>query len=176
MDIKIRPEQPADYLTVQELTRQAFENLAISDHTEHLLVERLRRSDAFVPELSLVAEADGRIVGHILFTKVTIDNGEQQFEALSLAPVSVLLEYQGKGIGGKLIEEGHQQARALGFTSVLLVGHPEYYPRFGYERASAYGITFPFEAPEEACMVLALTEDGLEGESGEVVFPKAFFG
>jgi predicted N-acetyltransferase YhbS len=128
MSILIRQEQPADYPAVFALVEQAFRDLKISDHTEQYLVERLRKSDAFIPELSLVAEDNGKIVGHILLTKLKIQNGQQEFESLSLAPVAVLPEYQRQGIGAMLIEEAHRVAKSLGYTSVILVGHENYYP------------------------------------------------
>lgn len=146
-----------------------------SDHKEHFLVERLRKSDAFIPELSLVAEIDNEIVGHILLTKLRIENEFESFESLALAPVSVKPEFQGKGIGSRLITESHTIAKRLGYTSIILLGHESYYPRFGYDSTSKYGITMPFDVPEENCMIVSLSENGLLGVSGEVKYPKEFF-
>lgn len=174
MNAKIRQETQHDHEAVFELVKRAFENEVYSDHSEHFLVERLRQSEAFVPDLSMVAELDGRVVGYILLTKIQIKNDEASFASLALAPVAVLPEYQGKGIGGQLIAEAHERARALGFQSVVLLGHQHYYPRFGYKRTSEYGIKLPFEAPEENCMVLELLEGGLNGVSGTVVYAKEF--
>lgn len=175
MQLTIRQERPSDFQTVAELTKAAFRDLELSDHTEHLLIHRLRNSKAFVPELSLVAEMDGELVGHILFTKVIIRNAVQEFEVLSLAPVSVRPEFQRRGIGSSLIENGHAIARNMGFNAVLLVGHPQYYPRFDYRKSSDFGIIQPFDAPDEACMALELVKDGLKGVTGEVVYQAAFF-
>lgn len=175
MPIQIRQEQAADFPAVFALVEQAFSDLEISDHTEQFLVERLRKTDAFIPELSLVAEDNSRIVGHILLTKLKIQNEQQEFESLSLAPVSVLPAFQRQGIGAILIEEAHCVAKSLGYTSVILVGHENYYPRFGYKPASTFGITFPFEVPDANGMAVELVENGLAGISGTVVYPPGFF-
>ncbi len=175
MEINFRPEQASDHKVVEQLIAEAFRDEAFSDQREHLLVARLRQSDAFIPELSIVAEHAGQIVGHILLTRLQIQQDQQQFPSLALAPVSVAPAWQGKGIGGQLIEEAHRVARALGHDSVVLLGHEHYYPRFGYQKASDYQITLPFEAPEENCMVIALREGGLSGVSGRVVYPRAFY-
>src|SRR5665648_1298566 len=92
--IIIRKEVPDDYQRVFELTEKAFETMEISDHNEGKLVENLRKSDMFISDLSLVAEQNKQVVGHVLFTPVLIDNGQELFESLTLAPVSVLPEYQ----------------------------------------------------------------------------------
>jgi predicted N-acetyltransferase YhbS len=95
--------------------------------------------------------------------------------SLALAPVAVLPEYQNQGIGGKLIMEGHRLARELGYGSVIVVGHPAYYPRFGYKPASRWNITASFEVPDEAFMALELLEGGLKDVSGEIEYVKEFF-
>lgn len=175
MEIKIRQENKEDFESVFHLIEKAFEKEEYSDHKEQFLVERLRRSEAFIPELSIVAEVEDKVVGHILFTKLEIKNETQTFHSLALAPVSVLPEFQGKGIGSKLILYGHKVAKDLGYKSVILLGHQDYYPRFGYELCKKYNIKMPFDVPAENCMVIKLTENGLSGVSGEVVYPKAFF-
>lgn len=173
--ITIREEKEKDYEEVFKLTEEAFRDMEHSDHQEHFLVEKLRKSDAFVPELSLVAEDEnGAIAGHILFTKLKIENGSETYESLALAPVSVKPEYQHKGIGGKLILRGHQIAQELGYESVILIGHENYYPKFGYEKTSNFGISFPFEIPEENGMAIELVKDGLKNKKGMVKYPKEF--
>jgi predicted N-acetyltransferase YhbS len=172
--MKIRQETEADYAAVFQLIKTAFQDMEYSDHKEQFLVEKLRKSAAFIPELSLVATADEQIIGFIILTKIHIDNGTQSFEALALAPVAVLPSFQGQGIGGQLIQTAHKIAKELGHQRIILLGHAEYYPRFGYELTSKYHIQLPFEAPEENCMVHALTPDALTGVSGTVVYSAPF--
>ena len=176
MPLTLRPTTPADYPAITALLQASFADDPHSDQTEHLLVGRLRQSAAYIPELDIVAEQGGQIVGHILLSKIKIRNGEQTFDSLALAPVAVLPAQQGQGIGGQLIEAAHRVARLLGHRSVVLLGHAGYYPRFGYERASRFGIALPFEVPDENCMAVELVESGLAGVSGMVEYPAAFFG
>lgn len=175
MNVSIRQERPSDYQLTEKVIESAFSTVEISDKTEHEMVSRLRRSDAFVPELSLVAEGN-EIVGHILLTKVNIVNENEKVESLALAPVSVLSEFQSKGIGKRLIEEALRKAKELGFESVIVLGHPTYYPKFGFKKASIWGIKPPFEVPDEVFMALELKESALDGVSGVVEYPREFFG
>lgn len=174
MVVTIRKEEPKDVKEVFNLIERTFESEEMSDHKEQFLVERLRNSDAFIPELSIVAEIDGKIVGHILITKLKIKNKTNEFDSLALAPLSVLPEFQGKGIGGKLIMESHKTAKGLGHKSIVLIGHENYYPKFGYERLDKYGIELPFQAAKENCMVIELVENGLKGINGMVEYPREF--
>lgn len=169
MDIIIRQELESDFDKVYDIVKSAFENAKHTNHDEQDLVVRLRKSDAFIPELSLVAKKDGELVGHIMFTKTRI--GEHT--VITLAPVSILPKEQSQGIGGKLIEKGHEIAKRLGYTLCVLVGHPDYYPRFGYIPASRLGIKMPFDVPEDAFMVKELADHA--DISGTVEFPKEFF-
>lgn len=175
MKIKLRQENEKDHKSVFDLIEKAFEKEEYSDHKEQFLVERLRKSAAFIPELSIVAEVENEIAGHILLTKLEIKGDTEFFESLALAPVSVLPKFQGKGIGSKLIVHAHEVAKELGYKSVILLGHPDYYPRFGYELCKKYNIEMPFDVPAENCMVIPLTENGLSGVNGKVVYPSAFF-
>lgn len=172
--MNLRQETKNDYKAVFNLIKEAFKNEALSDHKEQFLVERLRKSDAFIPELSIVAEIDEKIVGYILTTKLKIKNESNEFESLALAPVSVLPEFQGKGIGGKLIIESHKKAKELGHKSIVLLGHENYYPKFGYQQADTFGIEFPFNVPKQNCMAVELIENGLKNVNGMVEYPKEF--
>ncbi len=174
MKIVVRQETIEDFEIVYEVVKAAFLNAEHTNGDEQNLVVRLRKSAAFIPELSLVAVIDDKIVGHIMFAKIKIKNGTEEFESLVLAPVSVVPEMQGKGIGAKMIIEGHKIAQRLAYGSVILVGHPSYYPRFGYVPASRFAITAPFDVPDEAFMVCELTANGLNGVSGVVRFPEEF--
>ncbi len=167
--MNIRTEQPADQQAVYDVVKRAFETAAHRDGNEQDLVNALRDSDAFIPELSLVAEQGGKIVGHILFTKVQI--GTQQ--ALALAPLSVLPEYQRQGIGSALISEGHKRAALLGYSYSVVLGSETYYPRMGYVTARTWGILPPFDVPDENFMAYRLREDAPE-VSGIVRYAAAF--
>ena len=117
-----------------------------------------------------------KVVGHILLTRLKIINDQQKFDSLGMAPVSVIPEFQGQGIGAQLIEYSHQVARALGHTSIILLGHEHYYPKFGYRQAHLFDIELPFEVPQENCMAIELVENGLSGISGVVAYPEEFNG
>ncbi|EJL73587.1 GNAT family N-acetyltransferase [Chryseobacterium populi] len=170
----IRQEENQGRQKVFHLIEEAFRDMDHSDHQEQFLVERLRKSEAFIPELSIVAEIGDKIVGHILFTKITIENGSESFDSLALAPVSVKPDFQNKGIGSQLIIFGHLIAKELGHHSVILVGHENYYPKFGYKKCSNFGISFPFDIPEENGMAIELVENGLKNIHGIVKYPKEF--
>ena len=151
----IRQEVPADYPVVYSLIKEAFASAEHCDGNEQDLAAALRQSPCFVPELSLVAETDGRVVGHILFTKLQIGTSTQ----LALAPLSVLPEFQGQGAGSALVRQGHQIARELGYSYSVVLGSETYYPRFGYVPAERFGIQAPFPVPAENFMAAKLTED-----------------
>ena len=166
----IREETPKDHEEVRRVIRRAFENAEHTDHDEHNLVDRLRKSDAFIPELSLVAEMDGKIIGHVLFSKIRIQDTVQ----VALAPVSVLPELQGRGVGSALIREGHARAAKMGYDFSVVLGHAAYYPRFGYVAAKTFGIRSPFPVPDENHMAVRLRGDVVALE-GTVTYPKEFF-
>lgn len=170
----IRQEKSTDFKAVFNLIESAFKTEELSDPREQFLVERLRASSSFIPKLSMVAEIENKIVGHILLTKLKIKNSQTEFDSLALAPVSVLPEYQRNGIGGMLIKQAHKIAKELGYKSIVLLGHEKYYPKFGYELAHKYGIELPFDVPKENCMVIELTKKGLNGVTGMVEYPKEF--
>jgi putative acetyltransferase len=128
-DIVIRNEAEADVTVITEVTVAAFKTLAISNHTEQFIIAALRAANALT--VSLVAELDERVVGHIAFSPVTISDGSSSW--YGLGPVSVLPDYQRRGIGGALIQEGLSRLKRLGARGCCLVGHPEYYRRFGFE-------------------------------------------
>ncbi len=172
MTITIRQENSCDHIEVERLIEEAFAPEEHSDHTEHLLVGRLRNAGGFVPELSLVACSGNEIVGHILLTPITIGKGNHP--SLALAPLSVHTGLQKRGIGGMLIRAAHDKARESGYESVVVLGHKEYYPRFGYKPLSGYGIRLPFDVPEEYCMAVEFRQGALNGVSGMVSYPPEF--
>ena len=127
--IIIRSETDADVDAIADVTVAAFKNLEISGHTEQFIIAALRAAKALT--VSLVAELNGRVVGHVAFSPVTISDGTQSW--YGLGPVSVLPEYQRRGIGSALIQEGIARLKNLGAWGCCLVGHPEYYRRFGFQ-------------------------------------------
>ncbi|MFE7376009.1 GNAT family N-acetyltransferase [Bacillus cereus] len=171
--VTIRQEQKNDYRKTEEVVKEAFLHEEFSDKKEHELVKRIRECDALVPELSIVA-VDEEIVGHILLSKITIEQDGASVDSLALAPVSVAPNHQKKGIGGKLIIVALEKAKELGYGSVVVLGHSEYYPKFGFERASQRNIKAPFEVPDEVFMVMELRENALQGVEGIVQYSSAF--
>ncbi len=156
----VRRERPGDEEQVHEVNYRAF-----GRKQEAEVVDVLRRS---CPEgVSLVAEQDGRILGHILFTPATIEDERKMLVGAGLGPVAVLPEHQGKGIGSMLIRAGLEEMKKAGQPFVILVGHPNYYPRFGFEKASKYGIRCEYEmVPDEAFMIIVFDEEKIQGIKG----------
>ncbi|MFG6342895.1 MAG: N-acetyltransferase [Lachnospiraceae bacterium] len=151
----IRTEQQTDYESVYQVIKNAFETAEHSDGNEQDLVNALRQSSAFIPELSLVSEINEKIVGHIMFTKLQIG----AHTALALAPLSVLPQYQRQGIGTSLILEGHKIAQALSYSYSVVLGSEDYYPRVGYLPAEKFGIQPCFEVPSKNFMAYKLCEN-----------------
>ena len=166
----IREETSSDYNEVFKVVENAFKEAEHTDHTEQFLLEKLRKSEDFIPQLSLVCVLDDKIIGHVMLTKAFVDNN---FKTLIVAPLSVLPEYQRKGVGSLLMREAHKKAVELGYTSAVLVGHPTYYPRFGYKKLSTWGIKMPFDIEDDVCMGVELVPDAFKGISGTLSFSKA---
>lgn len=168
--LTIRQESPADHTDVDRLLRSAF-----GQDDEAILVQQLRLWQGFVAELSLIAIYEGDVAGHILFTKLPIyEGGELKAMSLALAPLAVLPGCQGKGIGTALTREGLVQARRLGYASAVVLGHADYYPRFGFAPASKWGIRAPFDVPDDHFMAVELTKDSLKGVQGMVRYAAPF--
>lgn len=165
----IRQEVVNDRDAVDEVNRLAF-----GGPDETRLVQALRQSDAFISELSLVAEKDGTIAGHILFSPITIETKTGAVAALSLAPMAVLPELQRQEIGSELVRRGLERCRALGHEIVIVLGHSAYYPRFGFTPARAMGIECPFPASDESFMAIELVPGALDGVEGTVKYPPEF--
>ncbi|NCC24827.1 MAG: N-acetyltransferase [Deltaproteobacteria bacterium] len=163
-NIIIRGETMADLDSIAEVTKAAFETLKISRHTEHLIIEALRTAKALT--VSLVAELDGRIVGHIAFSPVTISDGSRGW--YGLGPVSVLPGFQRQGIGERLVREGVSRLKGMEAKGCCLVGHPEYYRRLGFENVPGLGIE---GVPQE--VFFGLSFDGRIPQ-GQVAFHEGF--
>jgi putative acetyltransferase len=165
----LRSETPSDAEAIRRMLDLSFEDVTVSQ-----LVDLIRMSDRFVPDLSIVAETDGSLVGHVMLSYVTIE-GEESFEVLSLAPLAVHPDHQRLGIGTALIEEALARADERGEPLVVLEGHPDYYPRFGFERGSLLGIEKPApQVPEDAFMVKRLSAYAPRFH-GKLVYPPAFY-
>ncbi len=165
----IRQESANDFGAIYTVVKSAFSSAEHADGNEQDLVNALRTSDAYIPELTLVAEIEGKIVGHIMFTRLEIGEDVQ----LALAPLSVLPAYQRQGIGSALVREGHRKARALGYEYSVVLGSEKYYPKFGYRPAKDYGIAPPFDVPDENFMVCKLS-DYVRPVSGIIRYAKEF--
>jgi putative acetyltransferase len=167
----LRGEQPDDRSAIADVTRAAF-----GSEREARMSDAIRSSDGFVPELSLVAEVDGRVVGrvvgHVMLSYVELEGTDRR--VLELGPISVEPERQRTGIGSELVREALRRAQARDEPLVLVLGHPTYYPRFGFRPAAELGIHPPHRSiPAEAFMAIPLSAHDPELR-GRVVFPPAF--
>lgn len=169
MKIVIRPEIKSDYLHIKNVN-----DLAFKQQSEGLLIDKLRDNPMFITDLSLVAVLGNEIIGHILFVPINIVDNAMIHDSLALAPMSVLPKFQGKGIGGQLIKYGLNAAKKLGFESVIVLGHKDYYPKFGFQPASKWNIKAPFDVPDEVFMAIELVNNALVDISGVVEYPPEF--
>lgn len=167
--ILIRPEKPEDYNYVNEVNKQAF-----GQEDEACLVERIRKSPNYIKELSLIAVKNNKIVGHILFSIIRINTKKGPIPVLSLAPMAVLPEFQKQGIGSLLVRKGLEKSKRLGYKTVILIGHPDYYPRFGFTGAKGKGLKAPFPVPDEAFLVYELVPGSLDGINGTIEYPDLY--
>lgn len=165
----IRRETEKDYKEVYDLIKAAFESAEHKDGNEQDLAEALRKSDAFVPELSLVAEISGKIAGHIMYSKAQIDAET----VLVLAPLTVAPEFQRSGVGTALITESKKIAKALGWQYIFVLGSEKYYPRFGFVPAEKYGAKTPDGIPAVNFMALQLSENA-PALSGSLIYAEEF--
>jgi putative acetyltransferase len=164
--VKIRDERPVDAEHVRAVNLAAFDTGAEAD-----LVDALRQHAA--PLISLVADDDGDIVGHILFSPVSLV-GEPALLLMGLAPMAVAPERQREGIGSQLVATGLERCRQLGAAAVVVVGHAEYYPRFGFIPASRIALRCEYNVPDEVFMARELQEAALTGVSGTVRYHPVF--
>lgn len=167
--MNIRSETLLDYPAIAEVNTLAF-----GQENEAKLVEEIRHSDRYISELSLIAEVEGIVVGHILFSYIDLV-GEETLQVLGLAPLAVSPQFQRRGIGSKLVEAGLEKANARGEAMVIVLGHPYFYPRFGFKPSVDYQVESPFPVPEDVFMVKPL-QNYQEKYKGKVVYPPAFAG
>jgi putative acetyltransferase len=166
----IRAETESDREAIQKVNDRAF-----GGNNEGKLVESIRGTENFDPNLSLCAVTDSdNLVGHLLLSTAFIDGDTETYQTLALAPMSVLPGWQNKGIGSRLVKEGLLRAKKNGFKHVVVLGHPRYYPKFGFEPAARKGILPPFAVPDDVFMVIELQENALKGMKGTVRYPSTF--
>jgi putative acetyltransferase len=163
----IRIETPEDFPDVRRVNETAF-----GRPNEAALVDALRT--VAHPYVSLVAIEDQQVVGHIFFSPVSIETDGPVPQAMGLAPMAVLPEYQRRGIGSLLVRDGLQECQRLGYDVVVVLGHPEFYPRFGFGRASDKGLRCEYQVPDEAFMVSELRPGALNGIRGLVRYHEVF--
>jgi predicted N-acetyltransferase YhbS len=162
----IRRETSEESSKIYDLVKVAFQTAKVTNGKEQDFVNQLRSGGNYIPELALVAEEGGKLIGHIMLTRTNITGNNKKFETLSLGPISVALEYRNKGVGSKLITESFKVARAMGYTSIVLVGDPAYYHRFGFKASVDFGIRHALDIPEENVMACELRTNALHGISG----------
>ena len=166
--ITIRPEQPDDIAAVRAINETAF-----GEPTEATIVDSLR--NACPDAVSIVAVEDDRILGHIFFSPVFVSGGQEVAQGMGLAPMAVLPERQRHGIGSMLVQAGIDAMRERNCPFIIVLGHPEYYPRFGFAPASHHGLSCQWDGvPDEAFMVLILDEPAMAGVSGAARYRDEF--
>ena len=163
----IRPEIPEDTASIRHVNQDAF-----NQNQEADIVDNLRKRGVLA--ISLVVIQDGEVVGHITFSPIEITSDEQNFEAVALAPMAVLPSHQNKGISSQLVFAGLQECHQLGHKIIVVLGHPNYYPRFSFVPAKNKGIECGFEVPTEAWMITELKQGALAGRRGKVRFQNEF--
>jgi len=167
--VSFAPEKNDNIAAIREVVTAAF-----GQRNEAKLVDAIRNSQNFIPELSIVAIEKANLLGHILFSPIVIEAQGQTFSALALAPLAVIPTRQRESIGTELVQLGLSKCRELNHNLIVVLGHPSYYRRFGFQTASQFGIRAPFPVPDEAFMVLELKPDTLQDVSGLVGYPAYF--
>ena len=162
----IREEKKDDRSRVHAVNTAAFETRAEADLVDNLRVQ-------VTPIVSLVAEDNGEVVGHIMFSPVSL-SGDPELKMMGLAPMAVAPVQQRKGIGSALVRAGLEQCRQLGYAAVIVLGHPEYYPRFGFSSSFRFDIRSEYDVPEEVFMAMELRPKALSGKTGTVKYHAAF--
>ena len=155
----IREEKPEDYYNTELMAMRSFWNKYYPGASEHYLIRIVRESEDYIPEISRVAELDGKIVGSVFYTRAWIVDGDTRHEVVTFGPLAVEPTLEGNDIGGALMRETIRLTKEAGFAGIALMGEPYYYPRFGFERGAKYGITDPEGNTFDALMILPLNDD-----------------
>lgn len=166
-ELLIREERESDWFDSEYVAKKAFWNLHVPGCNEHYLVHLLRASPDYIPELTRVAELDGKVVGLIMYAKSRVVDGERTHEVLTFGPLCVDPAYQKQGIGGRLLETTMALAKAYGHHAIIIYGEPEYYPRFGFKTCDHFGITTHDGKNFDAFMALELVPGALDGIKGK---------
>jgi putative acetyltransferase len=167
-EVIVRAEAPEDVRAIDVVNLSAFQG-----EEEARLVTAIRASAVFIPDLSLVAELNGRIVGHLLLSKVHLQRGAESKSILALGPMSVVPSQSHRGIGSALIQAAIGRARDMRYTAIVVAGQPEYYERFAFKPAANWGVTSNLRLPADALTAMELVPGTLQG-GGQVVYPAAF--
>ncbi len=166
--IRVRAETPDDFSAIDVVNLSAFEGEA-----EAQLIAELRKSPTFIPDLSLVAELNGRIVGHVVLSRVRLVSEKGESEILALGPMSVVPSQSHRGIGSELIDAAVARAKPLCYHAIVVAGHPDYYLRFGFRPALEWGVTCNLPIPDDALTAMELVDGALSG-GGIVEYPDLF--
>lgn len=176
MTINIRLEEPKDYQTVEEITREAFWNLYVPGAEEHFLAHSLRKHPDFIPELTFVIELDGKIIGSIFYSKAKVvsDNGTE-YPVISFGPVSIAPDYHRQGYGRMLIEHSITEAKRLGYDAIVIGGFPYHYHTYRFIGTKKYNISMPDGKFYTGIMALPLREGALDHVSGKIIFSPGMY-
>lgn len=175
MNLIFKKTEEKDFFKTENLTREAFWNLYNPGCNEHFVLHNLRKSKSYIPELDIVAIANGEIVGHVITTKaMVIDGKNNEHEVLCAGPFSVLPELQNNGIGTKLFEYMISEARNIGYNAIILFGDPDYYHHFGFRNAKEFGIATKDNQNFEPFIALELQDSGLANIKGRFFEDSAF--
>jgi len=166
IEMKIRQAKKEDYDNIYELVKIAFQTAEMPPDNEEDFVLDLRTRKSYIPELELVAEENGELIGHIMFTKQNIKTHKGEYIGLLLAPLCVKLEYRNQGVGEKLVYAGFEKAKELGYTSSFLAGYPKYYNKFGFKEINEFGIENKTEIPNEFVLGCEIVEGSLANVEG----------
>ncbi|HET6871989.1 MAG TPA: N-acetyltransferase [Sporolactobacillaceae bacterium] len=168
---KLRAEIEEDHAAIREVN-----DLAFHYGDESKLVDNVRESDRYIPELSIIAVTeDNKVIGHILFSVIDIESENGVLQTLALAPMAVRPDFQGQGIGSALVRHGLSECKRLGYGHVVLIGHPDFYPRFGFKPAREKGLESPIPVPDHVFLACELDAGALESVSGTIKYPPAFY-
>lgn len=174
MNIIIRKERPEDYWETEHMTLRAFWNIHGPGCNEHLLVRKIRASEDYLPELSRVAEADGRIVGAIYYTKAKVVDGDKVHDIITFGPLAIEPTLQNTGIGRMLLEETIKLAKEAGYIGICITGEPNYYPKRGFVTCDKFGITDETGNNFDALMALPLNKEAFRSVHGKLIESDVF--